>query len=177
MKVDFFTSPIGLGHATRDVAIASCFEKFPGVFVTGNGAARLISDYNYDVKDLYNPPQFKVENGLLEKPASWIWKYYQYYKDCKRISKDIINENTPELVVSDEDFASLTVAQKRKIPTVLITDILETRFTKGLFSIIEKQMNKSMQKIIKKCDVVILPEFGDDEYNIKRVGQIGRAHV
>jgi len=77
-------------------------------------------------------------------------------------------------VISDEDFASLTIAQKMKIPTVLITDVLETRFTKGLVSFIEKKMNKSMQKIIEKCDIVILPENGNDQDNIRRVGPIVR---
>jgi UDP-N-acetylglucosamine--N-acetylmuramyl-(pentapeptide) pyrophosphoryl-undecaprenol N-acetylglucosamine transferase len=77
-------------------------------------------------------------------------------------------------VISDEDFASLTVAQKMKIPTVLVTDVLETRFTKGLVSFVEKKMNKSMLKIMKKCDVVILPENGDDQDNIKKVGPIVR---
>ncbi len=78
------------------------------------------------------------------------------------------------MVISDEDFASLSIAQNRKIPTVLITDILETHFTKGLASFIEKKMNKSMQEVIKKCDVVILPENGDDQGNIRRVGPIVR---
>ena len=78
------------------------------------------------------------------------------------------------MVISDEDFASLTVAQKMKIPTVLITDILETKFTKGIISIIEKKMNKSMCEIIKKCEVVIIPEKGEDQDNIKRVGPIVR---
>jgi UDP-N-acetylglucosamine--N-acetylmuramyl-(pentapeptide) pyrophosphoryl-undecaprenol N-acetylglucosamine transferase len=77
-------------------------------------------------------------------------------------------------VISDEDFASLTVAQEMEIPTVLITDVLETHFTKGIASLIEKKMNKSMQEIIKKCDVVIFPEIGDDKDNIKRVGPIVR---
>ena len=35
-------------------------------------------------------------------------------------------------------------------------------------------MNKSMLKIIKKCDIVILPENGNDQDNIKRVGPIVR---
>jgi UDP-N-acetylglucosamine--N-acetylmuramyl-(pentapeptide) pyrophosphoryl-undecaprenol N-acetylglucosamine transferase len=35
-------------------------------------------------------------------------------------------------------------------------------------------MNKSMQEIIKKCDLVIIPENGDDHENIKRVGPIVR---
>jgi len=35
-------------------------------------------------------------------------------------------------------------------------------------------MNKSMLKIMKKCDIVILPENGEDEDNIKKVGPIVR---
>ncbi len=77
-------------------------------------------------------------------------------------------------MISDEDFASLTIAQDMKIPTVLVTDVLETRFTKGLASFIEKKMNKSMQGIIKKCDIVIIPEKGDSQDNIRRVGPIVR---
>ena len=78
------------------------------------------------------------------------------------------------MVISDEDFASLSIAQNMKIPTVLVTDVLETRFTKGLASLIEKKMNKSMHEIIKKCEIVIIPENGEDQDNIKRVGSIVR---
>ena len=70
--------------------------------------------------------------------------------------------------------ASLIVAQNIKIPTVLVTDVFETRFTKGIASFIEKKMNKSMQGIIKKCDVVIFPGNGDDYDNVKMVGPIVR---
>jgi UDP-N-acetylglucosamine--N-acetylmuramyl-(pentapeptide) pyrophosphoryl-undecaprenol N-acetylglucosamine transferase len=35
-------------------------------------------------------------------------------------------------------------------------------------------MNKSMQAIMKKCDIVIIPENGSDEGNIRRVGPIVR---
>jgi UDP-N-acetylglucosamine--N-acetylmuramyl-(pentapeptide) pyrophosphoryl-undecaprenol N-acetylglucosamine transferase len=77
--------------------------------------------------------------------------------------------------VSDEDFSSLTIAQQKKIPSILITDILETRFTSGIGSIIEKKMNKSMREIIEKCNTVIVPETGSDQENIKRVGPIVRS--
>ena len=56
----------------------------------------------------------------------------------------------------------------------MITDVLETKFTKGITSLIEKRMNKSMMKIIKNCDVVLIPEKGDDHDNIRRVGPIVR---
>jgi UDP-N-acetylglucosamine--N-acetylmuramyl-(pentapeptide) pyrophosphoryl-undecaprenol N-acetylglucosamine transferase len=171
---DFFSSPIGLGHVTRDIAIANDFENISTNFVTGSGAARILEKMNFKVQDVYNPPSFIIENGTLKNPTKWLWNYYQYYRDCKNISEKIIQKDNPALVISDEDFASLTVAQSMKIPTVLITDVLETRFTKGLTSFIEKKMNKSMQEIIQKCDIVIFPENGENTDNIKRVGPIVR---
>ena len=171
---DFFSSPIGLGHVTRDIAIESNFQNITTNFVTGSGAAKILKNLHLQVQDAYNPPSFIIENGTLKNPAKWLWNYYQYYRDCKNISKKILQKENPNLVISDEDFASLTVAQEMKIPTVLITDVLETHFTKGITSFIEKKMNKSMQDIIKKCEVVILPEEGDDKDNIQRVGPIVR---
>jgi len=170
----FFSSPIGLGHVTRDIAIVNNFENISTNFVTGSGAARILKKLNYNVQDAYNPPSFIIENGSLKNPAKWLWNYYQYYRDCKNISDKILHKDKPNLVISDEDFASLIMAQKMRIPTVLVTDILETHFTKGITSFIEKKMNRSMQDIIKKCDMVIIPEIGNDQDNIKRVGPIVR---
>ncbi|AFS81902.1 glycosyltransferase [Candidatus Nitrosopumilus sediminis] len=174
MNFSFFSSPIGLGHVTRDIAIVNNFENISTNFVTGSGAARILKKLDYSVQDAYNPPLFTIENGTLKNPAKWLWNYYQYYRDCKNISEKILQNDKPNLVISDEDFASLTVSQEMKIPTVLITDVLETHFTKGIASFVEKKMNKSMQVIIKKCDTVIIPELGDDHDNIKRVGPIVR---
>ena len=172
--VNFFSSPIGLGHVTRDIAIENNFQNITTNFVTGSGAAKILKKLEMQVDDVYHPPSFIVENGTLKSPAKWLWNYYQYYKDCKNISRNILEKDRPNAVISDEDFASLTVAQEMKIPTILVTDILETHFTKGLASFIEKKMNKSMQEIIKKCEVVILPEIGDVQDNIQRVGPIVR---
>lgn len=170
----FFSSPIGLGHVTRDIAIVNNFENISTNFITGSGAAKILKNLDFKVLDVYNPPSFIIENGILKNPAKWLWNYYQYYRDCKNISKESLQKDKPDLVISDEDFASLTAAQNIKIPTVLVTDIFETHFTKGIASFIEKKMNKSMQEIIKKCDVVIFPENGDDYDNVKMVGPIVR---
>ena len=172
--VNFFSSPIGLGHVTRDIAIENNFQNITTNFVTGSGAAKILKKLEMQVDDVYHPPSFIVENGTLKSPAKWLWNYYQYYKDCKNISRNILEKDRPNAVISDEDFASLTVAQEMKIPTILVTDILETHFTKGIASFIEKKMNKSMQEIIKKCEIVILPEIGDAQDNIQRVGPIVR---
>lgn len=174
LDVGFFSSPIGLGHATRDVAIAQCFDGVLAKFVTGNGAAKLFSEYGFLVNDSYVPPKFKVKDGSLQKSLKWLLTYYQYYRECKSVAGEFVKNEKPRIIVSDEDFASLTIAQQNKIPSILITDILETKFTKGIGSLIEKKMNQSMKNIIQKCEAVIMPEIGQDDGNIKRVGPIVR---
>ena len=174
VNVTFFSSPIGLGHATRDIAIAQHLDNVSIKFVSGEGAAKLFSEYGFEAENEYKPPLFDVQNGMLQNPLKWLLKYYSYYRECKVISANTIEKEKPKLVVSDEDFASLSMAQEKKLRTVLITDILETKFAKGFGSLIEKKMNRSMRDIMKKCDVVILPESGPDEANIRRIGPIVR---
>ena len=173
-SLTFFSSPIGLGHVTRDVAVAQHLNNIKIKFVSGEGGPKLFSDYGFEAQNLYKPPIFEIQDGTLKNPLRWLFRYYSYYKKCKDISSDIIEKERPKLIVSDEDFASLTIAQEKKLKTVLITDILETNFAKGIGSFIEKKMNKSMKEIMKKCDVIILPEDGSDEDNIIRVGPIVR---
>ena len=174
-KIIFFSSPIGLGHATRDIAIIQYLDKISTKFVSGQGASKLFSEYGFDAEDVYRPPPFAINDGKLQNPLRWLFKYYSYYRECKTISSKIVEKEKPNLIVSDEDFASLTIGQGKKLKTILITDILETRFVSGLGSLIEKKMNHSMREITQKCDLVILPENGLNEDNITRVGPIVRS--
>ena len=172
--VIFFSSPIGLGHVTRDIAITQHLDNTRIKFVSGEGGPKLFSESGFEAQNLYKPPVFEIQNGALRNPLRWLFRYYSYYKECKDISSDIIEKERPRLIVSDEDFASLSIAQEKKLSTVLITDILKTNFVKGIGSLIEKKMNGSMKTIMKKCNVIILPEDGPDEDNIIRVGPIVR---
>jgi UDP-N-acetylglucosamine--N-acetylmuramyl-(pentapeptide) pyrophosphoryl-undecaprenol N-acetylglucosamine transferase len=159
---------------TRDIAIVNNLKGIPINFVTGSGAAKILKKLEFKVNDAYKPPSFTVKDGILNNQTKWLWNYYQYYKNCKNISEKILKKNNSGLIISDEDFASLTVAQNLEIPNILITDVLETKFTKGIASFIERKMNRSMMDIIKNCDAVIIPEEGDNQDNIKRVGPIVR---
>ena len=171
--ITFFTSPIGLGHATRDIAIAEEL-KTDILFASGEGASTLFARKGFKALDVYTPEKFVVESGQLRHMFKWLLRYYLYYKKCKTIAREIL-KNRNGLIVSDEDFASLVVAKKLGQRTVLITDISESHFTSGgLASVIEKKMNKSMHNIIQTSDCVIIPESGDDRDNIRYVGPIVR---
>lgn len=170
--ISFFASPIGLGHSTRDIAMAGHLGDVS--FVSGGGAARMLREADMKVRDEYDPPHFSVRGGGLRGRARWLWEYYNYYKRCRGIARRIIREDRPELVVSDEDFASVAEARDMGIPCVLVTDILETRFVRWPASMIERRMNRAMQEMVRGCDMIIMPEYGPDEGNIRRVGPIVR---
>jgi UDP-N-acetylglucosamine--N-acetylmuramyl-(pentapeptide) pyrophosphoryl-undecaprenol N-acetylglucosamine transferase len=170
--ITFFTSPIGLGHATRDIAIAEEL-KTDILFVSGEGASILLSRKGFKALDVYKPKKFIVESGQLRNAFKWLLLYYLYYKKCKTIAKEIL-ENCNELTISDEDFASIAVAEEKNQRRVLITDITESHFTTGLASVVEKKMNKSLHNIMQRCDYVIIPEIGDDRDNICYVGPVVR---
>jgi UDP-N-acetylglucosamine--N-acetylmuramyl-(pentapeptide) pyrophosphoryl-undecaprenol N-acetylglucosamine transferase len=170
--ITFFTSPIGLGHATRDIAIAEKLQT-EIEFVSGEAAASLIARKGYRSLDVYRPGKFTVESGQLRHSFRWLVDYYSYYKKCKAIAKEILEKND-SLIVSDEDFASIAIGEEMNRKRVLITDVTETRFTTGPASVVEKKMNKAMQKMMQACDCVIIPDTGDDSGNMRHVGPIVR---
>jgi len=202
-KVLFFTSPIGLGHATRDIAIAEKLKhivKDEILFISGGAAYDLISKEGFQALNLYRPPPFTVDSGKLRNSFVWLMKYIIYYKRSKKIAEEVIRKDVHKypLIVSDEDFASIAVSQNTILSkSILIYDMVEptasghgitsnyynnsfennvseTHFASGFLHIFEKKMNRSMRNLINKCDKVIIPDFGDNSANLVFVGPIVR---
>ncbi len=202
-KVLFFTSPIGLGHATRDIAIAKKLKhivKDEILFISGGAAYDLISKEGFQALNLYRPPPFTVDSGKLRNSFVWLMKYIIYYKRSKKIAEEVMSKDVHKypLIVSDEDFASIAVSQNTILSkSILIYDMVEptasrhgitsnyynnnfennvgeTHFASGFLHIFEKKMNRSMRNLINKCDKVIIPDFGDNSANLVFVGPIVR---
>lgn len=173
-EILFFSSPIGLGHATRDLAIINQLKIRSCKVFSGSSAIEFFHQNSIQAQDVYSPPKFDVINGKLEKSLKWLWSYYRYYKRCKEISSEIISNEKPRVIISDEDFASIAIAQERKIPNIIITDILETKFISGFGGVVEKKMNKTMHEMLDKANRVIIPELGENQNNIIRTGPIVR---
>ncbi|MBT3761137.1 MAG: UDP-glucuronosyltransferase [Candidatus Nitrosopelagicus sp.] len=173
-EILFFSSPIGLGHATRDLAIINQLKIGSCKVFSGSSAIEFFHQNSIQAQDVYSPPRFDVIEGKLEKSLKWLWSYYRYYKRCKEISSKIISNEKPRVIISDEDFASIAIAQERKIPNIIITDILETKFISGFGGVVEKKMNKTMHEMLDKANRVIIPELGENQNNIIRTGPIVR---
>ena len=167
----FFTSPIGLGHASRDAAVAAHLDDV--TFVSGGPAVELLRERGFEVRDVYSPPPFHVRGGRLTRRTLWLLSYYRYYTRCKGLAGRLIRQYGPEAVVADEDFAALAAAGDA-VPRILITDILESRFVGGPAGVMERRMNGAMQRMMDGCDAVILPQHGQDRSNLHMVGPIIR---
>lgn len=192
----FFTSPIGLGHVTRDIAITKkiieLFNYDNFGFVTGSLAFDFLcreNIENFDNKlltlNLYKPPQFKVKRGEIHDNSLWMINYlFYYYFSKKKLHRMFeCNRDTNlmthffDLLISDEDFASLSYTKNlpKKKKRILITDILSTSFSKSIFFMkFEKILNDSMNNLIESSDCVIIPEYGDSKDNRFFVGPIVR---
>ena len=189
----FFTSPIGLGHITRDIAI---LEKMSSLskgntdikLITGLKAYDFVSSYTKTQSDklsiealnLYSPPKFFVSNGVLKYSLLWLLSYLRYYKRSKSLVRNLLTftkilETKSNKIISDEDFASISVAKDLGRPSLLITDVLHTNFINSkMLSVVETLLNSSMHKLMLSCDCIIVPELGDNKNNIIYVGPIVR---
>jgi UDP-N-acetylglucosamine--N-acetylmuramyl-(pentapeptide) pyrophosphoryl-undecaprenol N-acetylglucosamine transferase len=173
----FFASPIGLGHATRDIAICEELKSLSREkisVITGSPAYDIFVNYGYSAENVYNPVQFDIDSSMqLHSRLKWLFDYFMYYRRCKQIASGFVDRRD-DLIVSDEDFASIAIGEKKDRKRVLITDLLETHFVSGMFAALESRMNKSMQNMLAKCNRVIIPDFGEDVDNISYVGPIVR---
>ena len=173
----FFASPIGLGHATRDIAICEELKSLSREkisVITGSPAYDIFVNYGYSAENVYNPVQFDIDSSMqLHSRLKWLLNYFMYYRRCKQIASGFVDRRD-DLIVSDEDFASIAIGEKKDRKRVLITDLLETHFVSGMFAALESRMNKSMLNMLAKCNRVIIPDFGEDVDNISYVGPIVR---
>ncbi len=203
-EILFFTSPIGLGHASRDIAVGEKLKQNLNkeiLFVSGGSAYDLISRAKFTVLNLYKPPPFSVKAGTLHHSFVWLTRYIMYYNQSKKIAEQVMSKclHRNPIIVSDEDFACLANSKKTISPKkVLIYDILEpsvsaeasktstyqtagnrnnlgeTHFTSGFLHLFEKKMNNRIRDLINKCDKVIIPDFGENKDNLEYVGPIVR---
>lgn len=173
----FFASPIGLGHATRDIAICEELKSLTREkisVITGSPAYDIFVNYGYSAENVYNPEQFDIDSSMqLHSRLKWLFNYFMYYRRCKQIASGFV-DGRDDLIVSDEDFASIAIGEKKDRKRVVITDLLETHFVSGMFAALESRMNKSMLNMLAKCNRVIIPDFGEDVDNISYVGPIVR---
>jgi UDP-N-acetylglucosamine--N-acetylmuramyl-(pentapeptide) pyrophosphoryl-undecaprenol N-acetylglucosamine transferase len=170
-------SPIGLGHATRGVALAQELER-SGIDVevaTGGSAADLVSSYGIKVHDVISEPVPSVSGGEMKNASLWYLRYWLGYRRSKTAMKDLIQALQPDVVVGDEEFSGVSVALETGRRHALITDELELGFARtAVASYLEGRIGKWYEGLLERVSALIIPDFGQDAGNRHYVSPIVR---
>jgi UDP-N-acetylglucosamine--N-acetylmuramyl-(pentapeptide) pyrophosphoryl-undecaprenol N-acetylglucosamine transferase len=167
MRILWPSNPIGLGHATRDVALArALLEKHPDLditFVSGEGGAEMFRSAGFKVRSDLKPLPYFEKDGVVSKHTAWFLLYYRQYKKTKKIMAHVLAQERPDAVISDEELATVPVAKARGLPVLMVTDITGAKFAeRGLRKKLEARLNKGMWDVLCLCDRVVIPESPED---------------
>ncbi|MDG6898615.1 MAG: hypothetical protein JRN24_02645 [Nitrososphaerota archaeon] len=178
MRVLYGVSPIGLGHASRAVAVGAELKARGAevTFACAGYAGESIRSNGFQVEDAItaHPPRFV---GTEMKDASvWYLRYWSDLRRNKRTMTEIVEKLSPDLVVGDEEFSGLEVALERGIRRVMISDELELGFARTwLARRIESRAERWYGALMLKMDLLIVPDEGKDSGNVCHVGPIVRS--
>jgi len=177
LKMLYGVSPIGLGHASRAVAVGEQLKDrgVDPVFATGGPAARFVSSYGFRVRDVITEPVPRVVSGEMKDASLWYLRYWLGYRRSKRRMSQLASEIVPEVIVGDEEFSGLEVAKMNGIKHAMITDELELGFARSWVARrIEGRVERWYKELMRSMELVIVPEEGEESGNMRRVGPIVR---
>jgi UDP-N-acetylglucosamine--N-acetylmuramyl-(pentapeptide) pyrophosphoryl-undecaprenol N-acetylglucosamine transferase len=179
-RVLYGVSPIGLGHASRAVAVGRLLAK-EGVevkFATGGAAVSLLRGSGLDAVDVVRAPTPTVKRGAMVRASLWYAKYWWQYRGTQARMRALLDELHPAAVVGDEEFAGLTAAVERGIPNTMISDELELGFARSaLGKVIESRVVRWYKDLQGRVGEVLVPDLGTDSGNVRYVGPIVRAQT
>ena len=175
MRLLYSCSELGLGHASRTLALGKRLEKrgHELFFFTGGRAFQLlqlefknvypatpVAWYENShgivttaslVNILFPLPVFNSEKSKFEiKSSSGMETAHRYY-DLRRHVKEI----KPDIIVSDGDIHALRLADRWHFPSVYITNLIRPTFG---FSSFLNPGERFTERYVKSCNKIIIPD-------------------
>ncbi len=185
---------LGLGHVSRVIPLGKSLEKKGNeLFFFSGGAAyqRLKEEFEnvyhcrpvawYEnahgiitsasiLNILFPLPNFNYEKNVLEIKSSNAMETIHRYYDLRRNIRKI----KPDVIVSDGDMHALRLAQRWKIPSVYITNVI--RSTYGFPKLLIPG-ERFTERYVKSCSKIIVPDnpppYTICEYNLGDLEDIG----
>jgi uncharacterized protein (TIGR00661 family) len=194
MRLLYSCSELGLGHASRTLALGKRLEKrgHELFFFTGGRAFQLlqlefknvypatpVAWYENShgiittaslVNILFPLPVFNSEKSKFEIKSSSSMETTHRYYDLRHHLKEI----KPDIIVSDGDIHALRLADRWHFPSVYITNLIRPTFG---FSSFLNPGERFTERYVKSCNKIIIPDnpppFTISEYNIGDLDHIG----
>jgi UDP-N-acetylglucosamine--N-acetylmuramyl-(pentapeptide) pyrophosphoryl-undecaprenol N-acetylglucosamine transferase len=176
-KILYAVSPIGLGHASRAVAVCSKLRArgHDLELVSGGGAASFLRSYGFGVHDIVTEPTPDAFDGVMKRPGLWYWRYWSGYRHTKEMMLGLIELTAPDIVIGDEEFSSVSLAIEKGMDHALISDELELGFANGILSrVIERRVSRWYANLQQSVAHLLIPDFGTDMGNMHFMSPVVR---
>ncbi len=176
-EILYGVSPIGFGHASRAVAVGLRLREssLEPEFATGGAAADFIRSYGFKAHDIVTEPTPNESSGEMKMATLWYLRYWRGYRATSRRMAGLIAELSPNLVVGDEEFSSVSLAIERGIPHAMISDELQLGFARGAIARrIEARVSAWYADLQRRVSNLLIPSFGTDSGNIHYMTPVTR---
>ena len=150
-------------------------EGFDVMTFSGGKAAAFMDAAGHQVEDIVSDPVPEVVNGEMKRTALWYLRSWAALRGTRGRTEELFDSYRPDLVVCDEEFSGILVAQSRKCKHALISDELELGFARGrISSYIERRVDRWYKALQASVDLLLIPDQGQDEGNKRFIGPIVR---
>ncbi len=196
MRILYACSELGLGHASRTIALGkSLVQRGHEVFFFSGG--RAYEQLRREFKNVYSVtpvawyensngiftsaslinilfplPVFDSEkNKIIVKTSNAMETIHRYY-DLRRH----VRELSPDILIADGDLNALRLAQRWKIPDIYVTNVIRPSYG---FSPLLSPGERITERYVKSCKRIVIPDnkppFAVCEYNIGNLANVGVA--
>jgi UDP-N-acetylglucosamine--N-acetylmuramyl-(pentapeptide) pyrophosphoryl-undecaprenol N-acetylglucosamine transferase len=176
-KILYGVSPIGLGHATRAMAVIEELSK-SGADVrlfSGGKAAEFLTGRGFQAADVVSDPVPSVSGGAMRRVVLWYVRSWLALRSTMPRTRNLLKSFDPDVVVCDEEFSGMQAAVEAGVRRVFVSDELELGFARTwLARKVEARVERWYKELQKSVDLLIIPESGVDEGNRRYVGPIVR---
>ena len=168
---------MGLGHATRSLVVVDALRR-EGVQVqlfSGGKAAEFMRGVGEQVEDIVDDPVPSVANGEMRRVALWYLRSWTAYRRSIRRTERLFEKFAPDLVVCDEEFTGVSLAQRRGMKRVFMSDELELGFARTWIArAIERRVERWYVSLQESVSLLLIPGYGEDIGNRRHIGPIVR---
>jgi len=196
MRLLYSCSELGLGHASRTMALGKSLEQngHEVHFFSGGKAYQLLRKEFKNVYPctpvawyenahgidtaasllniLFPLPIFNYEKSKFEIKSSNAMETTHRYYDLRRHIKKI----KPDLMVADGDLHALRLAHRWKFPVVYITNLIRPSYG---FSPFLNPGERFTERYVKQCTRIVIPDVPPPytvcEYNLSTLDKMGIA--
>ena len=166
MKILITTCGVGIGHASRDLALAKTLQENGHYveFASYGSGLKYLKKYNYTVHKLPQmnfqgkDGEINIEDSIKQSKDIPFTFIKSMYKESR-----IVKKAKPDIVISDSHYSMPITAKFLNIPCYIITNDLSFGFSKSTdinaIKYFEKGIRKFIIEISNGCQKILVPDI------------------